>query len=717
MDSAGQFTEPSLVAITAQANRTVTGEALSGSNNGNSPSESAKLIQPLIRQQQQIPVVLIVPPHTSDNSNNESAINSAQRPFTCQWEISLDNICNDQFGDPDAFYSHLAENHVGRKSTGNLSLNCKWIGCSHADRPFSKRDHIVSHCRAHVPFKANICIDCNTPFKWPQGAVFSKTSISTLILSVLLDLKKHCLKHGHKLVEPLPKAPGPSTVVTDLETGHQHLREGPRLTGGNRKPGRNPKEIRKSVNATITAYPLQIQLPNYPGRLISQSVEIQTSIPNNSSFNTFILPSNNPNFYDTSSRIETVPSQSQYVYSTESHHQPQKILAPQSYSLSHSQHNPQYVQEAQYLQTNSISSQAQPIAHHQPQPNFQYRQSQPPIQRKISNSSRAAISVLLNTPLPKTPAPKTPATTMPSVHLQQNNQAFLNPNTFALKPQIMPPQQPLQQLHPLQMLPLSHRIAETQQHTYRRSYLQQQDNSANSFSPKQPIQAINSGSSLRLHPYVRQQLPQPPQLLHYVQQQQQQQQTSIFAESVVAQQTPYFGDFAFGGLSGSIFNAASSPFVRLQQHRLIEQVDARFNDCDFGSGIGYGIGGGGYESAKPVTAQIQTLLQYATPALQLPFSPLFEAQLSQSGYQDNGVREDLETVEQYGFTDDALSVVPAATAAATLVDVDGVVMAIGVASGVGTGVNRAADQLSAAYGLITDYRVGEFGKINDDALF
>ncbi|KAI9329442.1 hypothetical protein BDR26DRAFT_796674, partial [Obelidium mucronatum] len=63
---------------------------------------------------------------------------------------------------------HLAEEHVGRKSHGNLTLHCAWMGCGHGDRAFTKRDHIVSHCRAHVPFKANVCGDCKAQFKWPQ---------------------------------------------------------------------------------------------------------------------------------------------------------------------------------------------------------------------------------------------------------------------------------------------------------------------------------------------------------------------------------------------------------------------------------------------------------------------------------------------------------------------------------------------------------------------
>ncbi|KAJ3077226.1 hypothetical protein HDU98_006413 [Podochytrium sp. JEL0797] len=142
--------------------------------------------------------------------------------FTCLWAVRPNSPCLQAFTDPDEFYAHIAELHVGRKSMGNLTLNCLWMGCGHGDRPFSKRDHIVSHCRAHVPFKANVCVDCNAQFKWPQ------------------DLKKHCLKQNHTFVDPSVRSdrPGPSTLVVDQETGTPMMREGPRLTGGTRRLGR-----------------------------------------------------------------------------------------------------------------------------------------------------------------------------------------------------------------------------------------------------------------------------------------------------------------------------------------------------------------------------------------------------------------------------------------------------------------------------------------------
>ncbi|KAI8615704.1 hypothetical protein BC830DRAFT_1040233, partial [Chytriomyces sp. MP71] len=66
-----------------------------------------------------------------------------------------------------ALHHHLAEQHIGRKCLGTLSLQCRWRGCSHL-HPFGKRDHIVSHCRAHIAVKAHLCLECGASFKWPH---------------------------------------------------------------------------------------------------------------------------------------------------------------------------------------------------------------------------------------------------------------------------------------------------------------------------------------------------------------------------------------------------------------------------------------------------------------------------------------------------------------------------------------------------------------------
>ncbi|KAJ2557147.1 hypothetical protein EV175_001518 [Coemansia sp. RSA 1933] len=88
----------------------------------------------------------------------------------CQWE----GCSAHSFKDPEVLYEHITSEHVGRKSTGNLCLECKWAGC-HVKR--SKRDHITSHIRVHVPFKPHRCAHCMKTFKRPQ------------------DLKKHEKTH------------------------------------------------------------------------------------------------------------------------------------------------------------------------------------------------------------------------------------------------------------------------------------------------------------------------------------------------------------------------------------------------------------------------------------------------------------------------------------------------------------------------------------------
>lgn len=57
----------------------------------------------------------------------------------CQW---ID--CDQVFSDPEALYNHLCNEHIGRKSTGNLCLTCKWKDCG---TTCAKRDHITSHLR------------------------------------------------------------------------------------------------------------------------------------------------------------------------------------------------------------------------------------------------------------------------------------------------------------------------------------------------------------------------------------------------------------------------------------------------------------------------------------------------------------------------------------------------------------------------------------------
>ncbi|EIN14023.1 hypothetical protein PUNSTDRAFT_16975, partial [Punctularia strigosozonata HHB-11173 SS5] len=60
---------------------------------------------------------------------------------------------------------HLCNDHIGRKSTNNLCLTCKWKDCS---TTCAKRDHITSHLRVHTPLKPHTCDICSKSFKRPQ---------------------------------------------------------------------------------------------------------------------------------------------------------------------------------------------------------------------------------------------------------------------------------------------------------------------------------------------------------------------------------------------------------------------------------------------------------------------------------------------------------------------------------------------------------------------
>ncbi|GAW07059.1 transcription factor [Lentinula edodes] len=78
----------------------------------------------------------------------------------CQWQD-----CSQSFVDPETLYNHLCNEHIGRKSTNNLCLTCKWKDCGTS---CAKRDHITSHLRVHTPLKPHVCEICKKSFKRPQ---------------------------------------------------------------------------------------------------------------------------------------------------------------------------------------------------------------------------------------------------------------------------------------------------------------------------------------------------------------------------------------------------------------------------------------------------------------------------------------------------------------------------------------------------------------------
>ncbi|CAG8560231.1 9931_t:CDS:2 [Ambispora leptoticha] len=90
----------------------------------------------------------------------QQTVKSEPKELTCLW-----SQCLKVFDDPEILYHHLANDHVGRKSTGNLCLECHWDKCEVVT---SKRDHITSHLRVHVPLKPHTCETCKKSFKRPQ---------------------------------------------------------------------------------------------------------------------------------------------------------------------------------------------------------------------------------------------------------------------------------------------------------------------------------------------------------------------------------------------------------------------------------------------------------------------------------------------------------------------------------------------------------------------
>ncbi|CAO3701968.1 unnamed protein product [Rhizopus stolonifer] len=80
--------------------------------------------------------------------------------FSCQWAN-----CQNSFDSAEDLYNHISDDHVGRRSTNNLCLQCCWNNCGTIA---IKRDHLASHIRVHLPLKPHACSICKKGFKRPQ---------------------------------------------------------------------------------------------------------------------------------------------------------------------------------------------------------------------------------------------------------------------------------------------------------------------------------------------------------------------------------------------------------------------------------------------------------------------------------------------------------------------------------------------------------------------
>ncbi|KAJ8488137.1 hypothetical protein ONZ51_g3731 [Trametes cubensis] len=100
------------------------------------------------------------PSGPSSNATAATSPDDSVPTHACQW-----SGCDKVLPDPETLYNHLCNDHIGRKSTGNLCLTCKWKDCGTS---CAKRDHITSHLRVHTPLKPHVCDICKKPFKRPQ---------------------------------------------------------------------------------------------------------------------------------------------------------------------------------------------------------------------------------------------------------------------------------------------------------------------------------------------------------------------------------------------------------------------------------------------------------------------------------------------------------------------------------------------------------------------
>lgn len=170
-------------------------------------------------------------------------------------EINEENICHwqeclTQFSTAEDLFNHVCSTHIGRKSAGTLSLECKWTGCQ---ARASKRDHLTSHCRVHIALKPHVCSVCTKAFKRPQ------------------DLKKHEKIHTeeHHANHRQAKAIIVPSKATNSTTKPSRSPQPPPTFGADPSQQDSKSQI-PAQQQQQTPYPFSFPTLGYPHHFIPQ---------------------------------------------------------------------------------------------------------------------------------------------------------------------------------------------------------------------------------------------------------------------------------------------------------------------------------------------------------------------------------------------------------------------------------------------------------------